>query len=207
MNANFSLKTTLEISLFYTLLQKLILQKSGLEVLKKQLWKFESNTKIIDIGCGPGNMIQYLPQPVNYLGIDVSEAYIKKAKELMPSGIFFIGDCSRFMNESKFNQADLVMCNGVLHHLNDDEVCEVFNFVEKNIKRSGGRFIAFEPVHLIYQPKLSTWFMNQDRGKYVRTESRWKELFARRVSAKVNTQIAVGISRFPWNHILIECQY
>ena len=37
--------------------------------------KRKDNIFLLDIGCGTGNLIPYLPENINYMGIDYSQNY------------------------------------------------------------------------------------------------------------------------------------
>ena len=36
--------------------------------------------RVIDIGCGPGHLLQYLPEGIDYNGFDIDETYIAYAR-------------------------------------------------------------------------------------------------------------------------------
>jgi cyclopropane fatty-acyl-phospholipid synthase-like methyltransferase len=55
------------------------------------LAKVKKKDSILDIGCGTGDMVQYLSEhnmPVKYKGIDVNENYLQIAKKRYPNGDF-----------------------------------------------------------------------------------------------------------------------
>ena len=96
----------------------------------------------------------------------------------------------------------------MLHHLNDQEVESLFAFVKKNISSKSGRFLSLEPTHLIHEGYFSRWFMNRDRGKYVRTEAEWKKiLLASNPDTLIQTQVATALARIPYIYLLIEISY
>ena len=104
---------------------------------------------------------------------------------------------------SWFNINDLILCNGVLHHLNDRQVKSLFDFLHSNLKSEGGRFLAMEPVHLMKETSLSRWVMNLDRGMHIRKEPDWKKMM-NDSGLKYKTNIITGLIRIPYNYILIE---
>jgi predicted SAM-dependent methyltransferase len=101
-------------------------------------------------------------------------------------------------------EADLVLCNGVLHHLDDQETLDVFKLA-KSILAPGGRFVSYEPVFLAHQDRISKWIMRRDRGQHVRREREWRAL-AGSVFQDFDTDIATNLIRIPYTYIIFECR-
>ncbi len=91
--------------------------------------------------------------------------------------------------------ADLVMCNGVLHHLDDHETRDVLKLA-KAILANNGRFVCVEAVHLRHQSWFSTWTMNWDRGLHIRSEQDWKRLF-QEVFPNCESHVTTHLLRIP----------
>jgi len=79
--------------------------------------QFGKKGKILDVGCGQGVLYQYLNekfgQDLNYLGIDISEAAIKKATALFPTGNFKQLD---FDKQALFEKFDIIIFNETLYY-------------------------------------------------------------------------------------------
>ena len=59
------------------------------EIRFVQLLKYvKKGNKILDYGCGVGDMFGYIKGKYDYTGIDINESMIKLAKEKYPSGNF-----------------------------------------------------------------------------------------------------------------------
>lgn len=91
--------------------------------------------KIIDVGCGSGLLLQYLPKNLTLTGADFSEGNIKKAKEKNPHASFFqanLDDKSSWKNYS--NMFDSVLCSEVVEHIKDDKIAMdiLFSLVKPN---------------------------------------------------------------------------
>src|SRR5262245_60491465 len=80
--------------------------------------------RVLDIGCGPGYIAREFAG-CTYIGFDVDRAHIDYARSRFGEfGQFHCGLLTEevLRREEKF---DLVMMNGVLHHLNDADLDEV----------------------------------------------------------------------------------
>lgn len=201
------LKSFLSVSWVYKYFQNLV----GAAWLKNWLaanyWKLSGGEKVVDIGCGPGDVLEYLPKNLEYIGFDLSQQYIETAQQRWGKrGTFLVSTPGQLLDrpDDRLNGADLVMCNGVLHHLDDQESLEVFKLA-KSILAPGGRFVSYEPVFLAHQDRISKWILGRDRGRHVRLEKEWKKLISH-VFDDFNTDIATNLIRIPYTYIIIECR-
>ena len=208
MENHSGLKKLLRIPCAYYLLMDIFGAKKAALWLSKNFYKVQFGAKITDIGCGPGSLLKnynnIFPNNIDYHGIDPDKEYILSAKrEFGHSANFYHGTTENFINAPEFRESDLIFCCGVLHHLEDDQVLSLFNFVNSNLKTSGGRFLAIEPVHLLKQTFISKLVMNLDRGLYIRKEQEWKNLL-NNSNLYYTTNIITGLIKIPYNYILIE---
>ena len=70
---------------------------------------------VLDVGCGVGHFYPWV-KGMDYLGIDLSEDMLRKAREFNPNGKFEYGDV---YDLSKFRVFDSVVCLSLLIHLPD----------------------------------------------------------------------------------------
>ena len=101
--------------------------------------------KMIDIGCGPApQALRCLPE-VESIGFDTNAQYIASARRTHGSkGTFIIGDTYSLRGDSRFQNADIVIAIGVLHHLDDQDAAHCIRFAYDALKESG-RFIFHDP--------------------------------------------------------------
>jgi ubiquinone/menaquinone biosynthesis C-methylase UbiE len=90
--------------------------KSICEVIKPI---YRPNKTLLDVGCGAGHYLRSLRERIdkniNYTGVDITEYYIVKAKEVFKDVRFFIDDI--YDLSFKDNSFDIVICNNVVMHL------------------------------------------------------------------------------------------
>ena len=67
---------------------------------------------VLDVGCGLGSIIDFLPKDVEYHGIDMLEDIIDIARENHPNAKFEVADILDYKTEEKY---DSVICNGAFN--------------------------------------------------------------------------------------------
>src|SRR5258708_21864745 len=133
--------------------------------------------KLLDIGCGPGDILEDLPA-VDYLGFDISPKYVEAAqKRFGHRGRFFCGDVGLTMIDQEAGSFDLVLATGVLHHLDDSHALSLFKLARRALK-PGGRLVTYDGCFVAGQPKQGRFFVCQDRGRYFRESGEYAKLAA-----------------------------
>ena len=191
----------------YSLIQYL-LAGSYQERYVQDFVKPEMDARILDIGCGPGNIVAHLPKSVEYIGFDISAEYIESAKRRFegkkrgPKCQFF---CGR-VNDARlgqFEEFDIITANSVLHHLNDDETGTLFELAMRALKPSG-RLITLDPCYVKDQSRIARFLLTRDRGKFIRTDVRYREL-ATKVFPHIESTVIHNLLRVPYTNIAMEC--
>ena len=165
-NTSFGIDTLLSLPALYNFFRKGI---GGAEVSRKHVRDFIQpfpNAKILDIGCGPGNILDYLPHNVEYVGYDSSPRYIDYAvKKYGPRGLFFCNDVGK---PPEFGKFDIVLATGVLHHLNDQEARALLETAAHHLN-PGGYLVTLDNAYVEGQARVARWLISMDRGGHVRT--------------------------------------
>lgn len=160
-------------------------------------------SRLLDIGCGTAQILEYLPEGVDYWGYDINPAYIAAARtKFSKRGQF---SC-RFLEESEVTgmmSFDIVIATGLLHHLDDDNARNVLHLAKLALK-SGGRFVSFDPVFVVDQNPIAQFIISRDRGQNVRTPEKYRNL-ALTVFSQVKGLVRHRIW-IPYTHWIMECQ-
>src|SRR3569623_496912 len=160
--------------------------------------------KIVDIGCGPADILAQLDDAVSYVGLDISEAYIDAARQRYGQrGVFIAGTVEDWVSDPRIQNTDVVLAYGLLHHVGDSEATAILQFA-RDVLRPGGRLVFLEPCYLLWQSRRSVFMMSKDRGQNVRTEQEWKAL-ATAVFPGATTSIVTNANRLGYTHIIGQC--
>jgi SAM-dependent methyltransferase len=150
---------------------------------------------LLDIGCGPGALLNYLPR-LTYIGLDRNASYIAQAKQVYGDrGNFVCDDVANFSRHG-FPLADVAVAIGLLHHLDDDRSRELLSAVIATLK-PGGRLITADPCYHGRQSPIIKFVVAHDRGRNVRTFDRYGELVG---SVFPQTRMSLDSSHFPFPH-------
>jgi SAM-dependent methyltransferase len=204
MERNSGLQRWLKAPWLYNLLQDAIGGNAlRREFIQKHV-RAKTGDKIIDIGCGPAQILPWLPQ-VEYLGFDTNPSYIASAKRTHDKkGIFVVGDTKSLWDDWRFRDADIVIGLGILHHLDDDDAEHCVRFAHRALKPTG-RFVCLDGCWVANQGFLSRYVMSRDRGQHVRTEQAYRRLAAK-LFKKVDAWVDAKPMRIPYVIVVLECQ-
>ncbi len=104
----------------------------------------KSNSKILEIGCGPGNITKYLlsKRPdFDIFGIDIAPKMIELAKKNNPTASFAIMDSREISNlTTKF---DGVVCGFCLPYLSQEESVKLISDSYKLLNENGLIYLSF----------------------------------------------------------------
>ncbi|MBC8016020.1 MAG: class I SAM-dependent methyltransferase [Sporomusaceae bacterium] len=103
----------------------------------------EDDLKVLDIGCGPGNVAKQLCalKKLKIVGIDLSSELLEMARANVPHGIFHLKD-SRTANFLP-GVFDAVVLSFSIVHLNDEETNGVLANAVKWLRRGGYLYVSF----------------------------------------------------------------
>jgi ubiquinone/menaquinone biosynthesis C-methylase UbiE len=170
------LKNNLENPIIYNFFEKIAGVSRPRKKFVEEFIKPKENEKILDIGCGTGELLDFFPKKINYLGIDNNFEYIKYAKKKYKDRGEFI--CSEIGSNKKIikdEYFDIVMSAGVIHHLDDNSSKKLLEESMRALKK-GGRFASFDPLLIKNQRLISRLLVQNDRGNFVRNIKKYENL-------------------------------
>jgi SAM-dependent methyltransferase len=163
--------------------------------------KPEPGMSVLDIGCGPADILDYLPA-VDYRGFDISDAYIQHAQKRFGSRGRFACKLLEAGDLAALPKFDVVLALGLIHHLDDAEAIAMMRLAVAALK-PGGRLITIDPVLDAKQNLIARFLVRRDRGQNVRDkigyESLASELFS---SLRIEVRHQAWI---PYTHCMMEC--
>jgi SAM-dependent methyltransferase len=158
--------------------------------------------KVLDIGCGPADLLAHLPG-VDYVGFDSNADYIRAARSRFGSrGRFFQEELKPDTN-LVLGSFDCIVAVGLLHHLDDLAAQRMFHIARQRLQ-PGGRLITVDCCWAEGQHPLARWLISRDRGQNVRSLEGYREL------ASPHFSLVEGLCRhnllhIPYSHSLLVC--
>ena len=166
--------------------------------------KIDSRHRVLDIGCGTADILDQLPQGIDYHGYDIEPAYIASAlKRYGHRGSFVIRSVSPEAVEG-LGTFDVVIALGVLHHLSDPLASTLFATAAK-VLRPGGRLVTLDGAYVKGQHPVARLLLALDRGRHVRTPEAYLAL-ARRHFRDAKATILQDLIAIPYTHCIIEAR-
>ena len=197
------MKQILSHPLVYNFLQNLLSKKKSRRLLIEKYVKPDKKDHILDLGCGPGRLIDLLPEGVKYTGIDISAEYIEDAEKRYGNKYNFI--CSNildidFSNIGTFNK---VVARGFFHHLDDRTILNLMDYIKPALSKHV-QLVSLDGCYIADQNFISKFLISNDRGNYVRKETEYMNLLKSSFN-KVESFIHDDLLRIPYHHCILLC--
>jgi cyclopropane fatty-acyl-phospholipid synthase-like methyltransferase len=198
------LRKILELPVIYNTYQYV----AGAERLRKKIFsesiKISSGMKVLDVGCGTGDLIKYLPKDINYVGIDISPEYIDFARSRFgaeKNKEFICADVNEL--SSNYRNFDTIIAIGLLHHLNDSEVEKLLTNIRECLAPSG-IFYSLDPLLEKKQSVIERFIITRDRGQYVRYFNEYEGLFNKVKFSSVRKMARKDLLQIPFTHLFVS---
>jgi len=187
----------------YRRFQALLGGPRGLRRFVDEFVRPSNGMTLLDVGCGTGSFLEYLPASVSYVGFDFNPAYIDAARRRYGlRGMFF---CARVGEEPLEIQAksfDLVVAVSLLHHLADDEAHQLLR-AAWHVLRPGGAFVSIDGTFHGGQTWLARVLASLDRGRAVRSPEGYRRLLASHFP-QTESWLLTDMIAIPYSHFVMR---
>lgn len=153
--------------------------------------------RVLDIGCGDGKLSQRLGPICDYVGVDLSEAYIAHAKQAYSQfGTFHVADLGDPAFHAQFQDAnpDLILLIGVMHHCDDAAVRAMFDDLISTFPDA--KFLSIDGIYVENQHPIAKWLLDNDRGEHIRDLAGYRRLLP------AHDYLIDNFLRLPFNMIM-----
>jgi len=144
----------------------------------RQYADISPGSRVLEIGCGHGKNIEYMPEGVAYTGCDANPRYIHYAQQRYGTRGRFLCVSAEELAQQRLGQFDIALVVSVLHHLNDTQVLALAAGAQAAL-RAGGLLLAWEPCWTPSQRWLDRMMLSLDRGRFVRTADEYSTLLGK----------------------------
>lgn len=203
MERNSGLRSALTVPTVYEAVQNGLYRRGAHEERIRSLFPGlgTSIRRVLDIGSGPAAFLAQYGRfaAFDYVAIDPSPAYIAKAQERFPGGGTFLVGTTETIDGAALGEFDLVVADGVLHHVSDDQARGIARFARERLA-PGGRFVTFDPVRIPRQHPIARLLIAMDRGARIRTADEYRSLLADTFGDATTGGVVHGRLRPPYDH-------
>ena len=165
-------------------------------IIKKNIKK--SNLKILDIGCGPAQILEQIPR-CDYYGYDIDQRSIQYAKKKYRKKNYHFY-CKKFNKTEikKLPKFDFVIFFGILHHLSNKEADKMLTLC-KRIMKKNSKLLTEDPILVEKQNIIAKFLIEKDRGINVRQKKEYINLLKKhfkKIKNKVTHQFFIPYTWF-----------
>lgn len=200
---NSGLRRFLALPTYYNAFQKLLGSASCRTRLVEEFIRPEPGMRILDIGCGTAEILEFLPMSVDYVGFDANGECIEHARQVYGGkGRFFQAFVTGDSHDAPHSY-DIVLACGLLHHLEDREV-QGFERTARAALKPGGRLVTLDCAYTPKQNPLARFLISKDRGQNIRSPEGYAEFFDPELGWRAEINICNDLLRVPYTHIIID---
>lgn len=184
----------------YSLLQRTVGQERLLRRFVAEALALRPGDRVLDVGCGPADVLAALPAGVRYTGLEPHPPYLAGARRRFgPAADLRGARVEDLPPEALFER---VLLMGVLHHLPDPEALALLRACLAR-RAPGGALVALEPC-----PRPGRGWVEQqlyaiDRGRFVRGEAGLRALVSQ-AAPQADFAVWEGMLRVPYTYMVVS---
>ena len=196
------LRSVLSSPMVYETFQQVVGSPRVRRELVERYVKPRPGLRVLDVGCGPGDLIEHLPS-VAYTGTDLSAAYIASARRRFGDrGRYYVGRVED-LDPDEVGEFDVVIAKSLLHHIDEDEALHLFD-VASGALAEGGRLVTLDAAYTSDMSRAARFVVSRDRGQSILAPAGYESL-ARRAFAEVEMSVHHDLLRIPYTHVFMSC--
>jgi SAM-dependent methyltransferase len=188
----------------YNFTQNFLGVRKARKTLVEEYFPKRKGLRVLDIGCGTAEILEFLPEDIQYVGFDASREYIEQAKNRFGHRGEFFADLIKSAHLDSLGKFDVVLAFGVLHHLDDPEAITLFQIASQAVD-SDGTVITMDPCFVPNQSAIARWLIEHDRGQDVRNENDYQQLASPFFSSITSTP-RYDLLRIPYTYLIMCCK-
>jgi SAM-dependent methyltransferase len=159
----------------YRTAQRLIGAGSFRHTVVLDILDLDTDDRVIDIGCGTADILEHLPE-LDYVGFDPSQRYVDDARARFGDRDTFLAAAAEHFEATGADRImAMAMAIGVLHHMNDESVTELFELA-RSVLEPGGRLVTIDPALVDGQHRIARLLVSRDRKQHVRDPEHLRRL-------------------------------
>ncbi len=183
--------------LVYKIIQK-VMSGTSLRANIVRNYIKKKNVKILDIGCGPAEILENISD-CEYYGYDIDSRSIKYARKKYVKKNYHFYNKKFDKNEiKKLPTFDYIIFFGILHHLEEKEIFTLLTLCKKKMKRDC-KLLTEDPILVNDQNIFAKYLIKKDRGKNVRKKKEYLSILKKHfknVQSKITHQTFVPYTWF-----------
>lgn len=169
-----------------------------------EVWQPKAGMKVLDVGCGPANVLSYLPR-IDYTGIDLNEKHIAYARDRYGDrGRFVVGNAAHNLQQDE-KSFDVINVSALLHHLADNEAVSLFTSL-KPLLKADGKIVTIDNVWLPKQRATVKLINKLDSGTNIRSPEGYLSLLGG-LGFNVQSQVFNNLLRIPYDHFTMIARH
>lgn len=192
------IRKILDVPFFYNMYHSLLGREK--EIFAKEYIGDVDGLRVLDIGCGTADILQYL-EGCSYVGIDIDSNYIQHAKRKYAGREnvrFLCMDLNDFIPKCR-KKFDRVLMMGVIMNLSDKEAFQAMEGIRKLLSQEG-KFLSYDSVYLKQNHWFANFLLDIDRGRHIRTVRGYRRLHEA-FWGNVKYEVRKDIMRVPYSEI------